>query len=77
MCHMGHQVQVICRVKGNRGVLILSYQSKLPRKKSKTLDDTDPTQKVQGIAKKQNDVAMDTIVQGMSDTDEFHCILQV
>jgi hypothetical protein len=40
------------------------------------VDDTEPTQKAQGISRKQNAVAMDAIVQCMSDTDDFHCILQ-
>ena len=38
--------------------------------------NTDPTEKAQGIAIKQNAIAMDTIVQCMSKTDDFHCILQ-
>ena len=33
-------------------------------------------QKAQGIARKQNAVAMDALVQCMSDTDNFHHILQ-
>ncbi len=40
------------------------------------LDNTDPTEKAQGIARKQNAIAMDAIVQCMSDTDNFHCVLQ-
>jgi hypothetical protein len=40
------------------------------------IDDTDPSQKAQGIVRKQNAVAMDALVQSMSDTDDFDCILQ-
>jgi hypothetical protein len=40
------------------------------------MDNTDSTQKAQGIARKQNAVAMGAMVQSMSDTDNFHCILQ-
>jgi hypothetical protein len=36
----------------------------------------DLIQKAQEIARKQTAVAMDAIVQSMSDTDNFHCILQ-
>jgi hypothetical protein len=39
------------------------------------LDNIDPTQKAQGIAIKQNAVAMDAMVQCMSKTDDFHSIL--
>jgi hypothetical protein len=40
------------------------------------LDDTDPIKKAQGISRKQYTVAMDALVQCMSDTDNFHHILQ-
>jgi hypothetical protein len=63
-------------VKGISGAFAPSFDSKLPGTESTILDDTDPTQKAQGIARKQNAVAMDAIVQCMSDTDDFHCILQ-
>jgi hypothetical protein len=36
----------------------------------------DPLQKAQGIARKQNAVAMDAMVHSMSDTDDFNCIIQ-
>ncbi len=38
-------------VKGIGRGLIPSFASKLPSKESNTLDDTDPTQKAQGIGK--------------------------
>ena len=64
-------------VKGISRALIPSFDSTLPNsKESNTLDDTDLIQKVQGIARKQNAVAMDATVQSMNDTDNFHCILQ-
>jgi hypothetical protein len=63
-------------VKGISGVLTPSFDSKLPGMESTVLDDTNPTQKAQGIARKQNAVAMDAIVQCMRDTDNVHCILQ-
>jgi hypothetical protein len=40
------------------------------------MDDTDTTQKVYGIARKQNAAAMDAMVQSMSDTDDFYYIFQ-
>jgi hypothetical protein len=40
------------------------------------MDDMDPFQKAQGTARKQNAVAMDAMVQSMSDADNFHCIPQ-
>ncbi len=40
------------------------------------LDSTDPTQKAQGIAIKQNAIAMNAMVQCMSKTDNLYCILQ-
>jgi hypothetical protein len=40
------------------------------------IDDTEPLQKAQGIARKKNAVAMDALVQSMSDTEDFHRILQ-
>jgi hypothetical protein len=39
------------------------------------LDDTDPTEKAQGKAILQNAIAMDAMVQCMSEMDDFHCIL--
>jgi hypothetical protein len=40
------------------------------------LNNTDPIQKAQGKATLQNAIAMDAMVQCMSKTDDFHCILQ-
>ncbi len=40
------------------------------------MGNTDPLQKAQRIARIQHAVAMDAIMQSMSDTDNFHCILQ-
>jgi hypothetical protein len=64
--------------RGQRNGVALNpcFDSKLQRKESDVLDDTDPTQKAQGIARKQNAAAMDAMVQSMSDTDDFHHILQ-
>jgi hypothetical protein len=50
--------------------------SKLPVTEEAVLDDTDPTQKAQGKASQQYVIAMDTMVQCMSKTDNFHCVLQ-
>ena len=63
-------------VKEIRGTLAPSFDSKLSATEEAVLDDTDPTQKAQGIAIKQNAIAMDAMVQCMSKTDNFHCILQ-
>ncbi len=63
-------------VKGISGALALSFKRKLPTTEDAILDDTDPTQKAPGIARKQNAVAMDATVQCMSDTVDFHHILQ-
>ncbi len=62
-------------VKGISGTLAPSFGSKLPAMEDAVLDNTDPTEKAQGIARKQNAIAMDAIVQCMSDTDDFHCVL--
>jgi hypothetical protein len=64
-------------VKGISGALTPSFDSKLPSKESDALEDMDPTQKAQGTTRKQNAVAMDAMVQSMSDTDNFNCILQI
>ncbi len=53
----------------------LSFNSNLPSKESNLLDDFDLTQKAQGFVRKQNAVAMDAMVQSMSDTVYFDCIL--
>jgi hypothetical protein len=63
-------------VKGVSWTLNPNFDSKLPSVEGNVLDDTDPIQKAQGIARKQNAIAMDALVQCMSDTDDFHCILQ-
>ncbi len=63
-------------VKGIRGTLAPSFDSKLLATEDAILDDTDPTQKAQAIAIKQNAIAMDAIVQCMSKTDNIHCVLQ-
>jgi hypothetical protein len=63
-------------VKGFRGTLVPSFDSKLPATEEAVLDNTDHTQKAQGIAIKQNAIAMDAIVQCISKTDNFHCIHQ-
>jgi hypothetical protein len=39
------------------------------------LDDTDPTQKAQGKAILQNDIAINAMVQCMSKMDNFHHVL--
>ncbi len=58
------------------GALTPSFDSKLPAEELSTLDDTNTQEKAKVIARKQNTVAMDALVQSMSDTDNFHCILQ-
>jgi hypothetical protein len=63
-------------VEGISEALTPSFDSKLPSKESDILDNMDPTQKTKGIAQKQNAGAMDAMVQSISDTDNFHCILQ-
>ncbi len=63
-------------VKGVSWMLNPSFDSKLPGTDDDVLDDTDHIQKAQGIARKQNATAMDALVQCMSDTDDFHRILQ-
>jgi hypothetical protein len=63
-------------VKGVSWMLNPSFNNKLLGMEDKVMDDTDPIQKAQGIARKQNAITMDALVQCMSDTDDFHCILQ-
>ncbi len=63
-------------VKGIRAALAPSFDSKLPTMEEAILDDTDPTQKAQGKGIQQNDIAMDAMVQCMSKTDDFDCVLQ-
>ncbi len=63
-------------VKGISGALIPNFISKLPSKESGVLDNADPKQKVQEIARKQNAVAMDAMVQSLSESNDFLCILQ-
>ncbi len=65
-------------VRWNSEALIPSFDSKLPNKQYNVIDNTEPSQKAQaqGIARKQNAGAMDALVLSMSDTDNFHCILQ-
>ncbi len=62
--------------KGIRGKLAPRFDSKLPAMEEAVLDNTDPTQKAQGIAIKQNAVAMGAMLQCMNKTDYFHCVLQ-
>jgi hypothetical protein len=62
--------------KGISGALTLSFNSKIPSKESDILDNTDTEQNTQGIVRKKNAVAMDAMVQSISDTDNFHQILQ-
>ncbi len=62
-------------VKGIRATLAPSFISKLPAKEA-VLEDTDLTQKAQGKAIQKNVVAMDAMVQCISKTDNFHCVLQ-
>jgi hypothetical protein len=59
-------------VKGITWKLNLDFDIKLPSTEDDKLDDSDPVQKAQGIARKQNAIAMDALVQSMSDTDHFH-----
>jgi hypothetical protein len=63
-------------VKGISEALTPSSGSKLLSKEYNAIDDMEPLQKAQRIARKQNAVAMDALMQSMSDTDDFHCILQ-
>jgi hypothetical protein len=63
-------------VKGISGTLALSFNSKLLTTEDIVLDNTDPTEKAQGIAIKQNAIAMDDMVQCMCETDNFRCFLQ-
>ncbi len=63
-------------VKGVRATLNPSFDSKLPATEEAVLDNTDPIQKAQGKAIPQNAIAMDALVQCMSKTDDFHCVLQ-
>jgi hypothetical protein len=63
-------------VKGIRGTLAPSFNSKLPATEEAILDDTDTTQKAQGIAIQKNALAMDAVVKFMSKTDNFHCVVQ-
>ncbi len=56
--------------------LLPSFNSKLPAEELSILNDTDPQENAQGIDRKQNAIAMDALVQSMSDIDDFHCILQ-
>jgi hypothetical protein len=63
-------------VKGVRATLNPSFDSKLPATEEAVLDNTDPIQKAQGKAILQNAIVMDAMVQCMSKTDNFHCVLQ-
>jgi hypothetical protein len=58
------------------GAMIPSFKSKLPAEELSILYYTVPTEKAHGIARKQNAIAMDALVQSMSDTDDFHCIFK-
>jgi hypothetical protein len=50
-------------VKGVSRTLNTSFDSKLPSTEDNALDAIDPTQKAQRIARKQNAIAMDALVQ--------------
>jgi hypothetical protein len=63
-------------VKGISTALTPSFDSELPGKESNVMDNTDPLQKAQGIARMQHAAAMDTMVQSISATVNFHHILQ-
>ncbi len=64
-------------VKEISAALIPSFdRRKLPGKDYDVIDNTDPLQKAQGVARKQDAVAMDAMMHSMSDTDNFHRILQ-
>jgi hypothetical protein len=76
MLHLGHQVQVMGRGHGNKWSSDSKLYHMLPSEESNILDDMDTIQKAQGIARKQNTVAMEAILQSMSDTDDFNCICQ-
>ncbi len=62
----------LTEVKEIRATLATSFDSKLPAMEEAVLDDTNP----QGKAIQQKAIAMDAMVQCMSKTDDFHCILQ-
>ncbi len=62
-------------VKEVRATLNPSLDSMLPAMEEAVLDGTDPIQKAQGKAILQNAIAMDAMVQCMSKTEDFHCIL--
>ncbi len=64
------------KVKGNSESLIPSFDSKLSIKQYSVIDNTDLSLKAQGITRKQNGLEIDAPVQSMSDTDNFHHILQ-
>jgi hypothetical protein len=49
-------------VKGISEALMPSFDSKLPSKQYNVIDNMDPSQKAQGITRKQNAVTMDALV---------------
>jgi hypothetical protein len=54
-------------VKGVRATLNPNFDSKLPATEEAVLDNTDPIQKAQGKAILQNAIAMDAMVQCMTN----------
>jgi hypothetical protein len=62
-------------VKGARATLNPSFDSRLPATEEAVLDNTDLIQKTQGKAILKNAIAMDAMVQCMSEMDNFHCVL--
>jgi hypothetical protein len=52
-----------------------SFDRWLPALEEAVLDDSDPIQNAQGKAILQNAIAMDAMVQCMSEMDDFHCVL--
>ncbi len=76
ICCLEHQVQVLAGVKGIRGTLAPSFDSKLTTTEEDGLDNTDPVQKAKGIVIKQSAIAMDVMVQCMSKINDFHCIFK-
>ena len=62
-------------VKGVRATLNPSFDSRLPATEDTVLDKTDPTEKAHAKGLLKNAIAMDAMVQCMSKTDDFHCVL--
>jgi hypothetical protein len=58
-----------------RATLKPSFDSRLPATEDTVLDKTDPTEKAEAKAFLQNAIAMDDMVQCMSEMDDFHRVL--